>query len=119
MPIDITFHAAMSVLAELAGPEHPPHVRVRAASKIASELSPLNNRHAEVVHAVNGESPEPATQPAAALPPPSGEHFYACYDPQNNPENNTEHNPEESDESDDSDQEDDESEGANPDDDPL
>ena len=112
MPIAITFQAAMSVLAELAGPEHPPHVRVKAASKIASQLSPLNQRHADVVHALNGSPAEPAAQLDAGAPPPSGEHFYACYDP----ESHAEHNP---DASDDADQEDDESEGAEPDDDPL
>ena len=83
MPIALTYRAAMQRLAELAGPEHPAHVQVKAVSKIASELSPNNPRHAEVMRALDPDYPVAAEQTAwihYAETAPAGEHFYACYD---------------------------------------
>ena len=42
MRISLTYQAAMTRLAELSGPEYPPHVQVNAVAKIASVLSPNN-----------------------------------------------------------------------------
>ena len=77
MPIRTTFKAAMQVLAEMAGPENPPHVRVKAASNMASQLSPLNPRHADVNRALNDVPAAPIPLPEASTGPE--EHPYACY----------------------------------------
>ena len=104
MSIAITYTAAMRVLADLAGPDNPPYVRVKAAAKLASELSPLNKRHADVMRALAGDQPPPGPPPITSDDIVTGdeEHPYACYR-------------KDADASD----EDDESEGANQDDDPL
>ena len=83
MPIALTYRAAIQRLAELSGPEHPALVQVKAGSRIASELSPNNPRHAEVMRALDPDRPAAAEQTAwidYAETAPAGEHFYACYD---------------------------------------
>ena len=55
MRIPLTYQAAMTRLAELSGPEYPPHVQVKAVAKIAAELSPNNPRHSDVVRALYTE----------------------------------------------------------------
>ena len=72
MRIPLTYQAAMTRLAELSGPEYPPHVQVKSVSKIAAELSPNNPRHADVVRALNGDAH--AVEPL--IPP--GQHPYAA-----------------------------------------
>ena len=76
MPIQLTYQVAMTQLAELAGPENPPHVQMQAVSKIAAELSPNNPRHADVMRALNPDQPA-TVAPAVTLVPP-GEHPYAA-----------------------------------------
>ena len=76
MRIPLTYQAAMTRLAELSGPEYPPHVQVEAVAKISAELSPNNPRHSDVVRALyTEESPYDLAQ-APLLEP--GQHPYAA-----------------------------------------
>ena len=86
MPIALTYRAAMQRLAELAGPEHPAHVQVKAVSTIASELSPNNPRHDEVMRALDPDHAADATQQSTWInyADPDAPHIYACYDPEYN-----------------------------------
>ncbi len=56
MRIPLTYQAAMTRLAELSGPEYPPHVQAKDVAKIAAELSPNNPRPADVVRALYAEA---------------------------------------------------------------
>ena len=76
MRIALTYQAAMTRLAELSGPDYPPHVQVKAVSRIATELSPNNPRHSDVVRApYTEESPYELAQ-APFLEP--GQHPYSA-----------------------------------------
>jgi hypothetical protein len=75
MDMKLTYRTVMQRLAELTGPENPPHVQVKALSKIASELSPNNPRHADVMLALNSDTIETTVVPEPLFEP--GEHPYA------------------------------------------
>ena len=55
MHIQLTFKAAMQVLADLAGSDMPPHVRVKAACKLSDHLSPANPRQADIMRELSDE----------------------------------------------------------------
>ncbi|MCY3557739.1 MAG: hypothetical protein OXH13_03705 [Chloroflexi bacterium] len=68
MGIDLNFRSAVRVLAELAGPEFPPHVRVDAASALVSILSPLNPNIDAVMRALRPDGAETADEDEPADP---------------------------------------------------
>ncbi len=74
MPIALTYPAALQRLAELAGPENPGYIAVRAAIALVRDLPPHNPRHTNVKHVLNPELPplggsyRAATEGAPALP---------------------------------------------------
>ena len=58
MSFPVTYHNAMTEIANLAmDRSEPGYVRVRALTKLVSELSPLNERHAEVKRELGIELP--------------------------------------------------------------
>ena len=76
MRIPLTYQAAMQRLADLSGPDYPPHVQFKAVAKIATELSPNNPRHAEVMRALHTDDSPYEFAPPTLLEP--GEHPYAA-----------------------------------------
>ena len=55
MPIQHSFKAAISVLAELASDQHPGYVRLSAASKLADILSPANPHYGDILNELNAD----------------------------------------------------------------
>ena len=107
MPIAPTFKAAIIRLTELAGPEQPGYVSVRAASQLANLLSPANPKHGDILYELNGDPSAPFSTPASRAPAPPTENPCAEFLV-------TDEQPAEDDEE----TEDDESEGADQDDEP-
>ena len=72
MPIAPTFKAAIIRLTELAGPEQPGYVSVRAASQLANLLSPANPKHGDILYELNGDPSAPILHPR--IPSPRSAH---------------------------------------------
>ena len=63
MSFPVTYHNAMTEIANLAlNRDEPGYVRVRALTKLVSELSPLNERHHEVKRELGLEEAQPIVQ---------------------------------------------------------